>query len=52
MTKLKSCKVKAARRLADFNDYCRAAAVRLRVRNGWEKTHSAAEIRKDLGLAD
>jgi len=52
MTKLKSCKVKAARLLADLEDCRRAAAVLWRVRHKREKTHSAAEVRKELGLTD
>ncbi|MEP2827588.1 ribbon-helix-helix protein, CopG family [Parvibaculum sp.] len=38
------------RGIADMEDYYLAAHVLERVRKGEERTHSAAEVRKDLGL--
>lgn len=38
--------------LEDVEDYYLAAAVVERVRAGQEKIHSAAQVRKDLGLDD
>ena len=38
--------------LEDMEDYYLAAEVLERVRNGQEPVHSAADIRKDLGLDD
>lgn len=40
------------RGLAEMEDYYLAADVLERVRKGEEKTHSAAKVRKDLGLDD
>ncbi|MEQ8267099.1 MAG: ribbon-helix-helix protein, CopG family [Parvibaculum sp.] len=40
------------RGLDEMEDYYLAADVLERVRKGREKTHSAAEVRKDLGLDD
>ncbi|MBP9726929.1 MAG: CopG family transcriptional regulator [Gammaproteobacteria bacterium] len=40
------------RGLEDLEDYYLATDVLERVRNGQEKIHSAAEVRKDLGLED
>tara|TARA_R110000824_G_scaffold137637_2_gene302077 strand:+ start:98757 stop:98948 length:192 start_codon:yes stop_codon:yes gene_type:complete len=52
MTKSKSREAIAVRRLADLEDYRLAAAVLLRVRDGREQTHYAADVRKALGLND
>ncbi|KNC14984.1 type II toxin-antitoxin system RelB family antitoxin [Pseudomonas sp. RIT-PI-a] len=38
--------------LADLEDYYLAADVLERVRRGQESVHSAADLRKDLGLDD
>ena len=38
--------------IAEIEDYYLAADVLERIRKGKEKTHSAAAVRKDLGLAD
>jgi len=38
--------------LDDLEDYYLATEVLERVRKGQEKVHSAAEVRKDLGLED
>jgi RHH-type rel operon transcriptional repressor/antitoxin RelB len=38
--------------LEDMEDYYLAADVLERVRKGQEKVHSAADVRKDLGLDD
>jgi RHH-type rel operon transcriptional repressor/antitoxin RelB len=38
--------------LDDLEDYYLATEVLERVRRGQEKVHSAAEVRKDLGLED
>jgi RHH-type rel operon transcriptional repressor/antitoxin RelB len=38
--------------LEDLEDYYLAADVLERVRKGREKVHSAADVRKDLGLDD
>jgi len=38
--------------IEDMEDYYLAAEVMERVRKGQEKTYSAAEVRKDLGLED
>lgn len=38
--------------LDDLEDYYLAAATAERVRKGEEKVHSAAQVRKDLGLGD
>ena len=38
--------------LEDLEDYYLAAAVLERVRKGQEQVHSAADVRKDLGLDD
>ena len=38
--------------LEDLEDYYLATEVLERVRKGQEKVHSAAEVRKDLGLED
>jgi len=38
--------------LEDMEDYYLAADVLERVRKGREKVHSAADVRKDLGLDD
>lgn len=40
------------RGLADMEDYYLAAEVLERVRKGQEQVHSAADVRKDLGLDD
>ncbi|PKQ04555.1 MAG: CopG family transcriptional regulator [Alphaproteobacteria bacterium HGW-Alphaproteobacteria-11] len=40
------------RGLDEMEDYYLAADVLERVRKGQEKTHPAAEVRKDLGLDD
>ncbi len=40
------------RGLEDIEDYYLAADVLERVRKGQEKTHTAADVRKDLGLDD
>ncbi|ABS63235.1 CopG domain protein DNA-binding domain protein [Parvibaculum lavamentivorans DS-1] len=40
------------RGLDEMEDYYLAADVLERVRKGEEKTHSAAKVRKDLGLDD
>lgn len=40
------------RGIVEMEDYYLAADVLERVRKGEEKTHSAAEVRKDLGLDD
>ena len=40
------------RGIAEMEDYYLAADVLERVRKGEEKTHTAAEVRKDLGLDD
>ncbi|MBX3491798.1 MAG: ribbon-helix-helix protein, CopG family [Parvibaculum sp.] len=40
------------RGLDEMEDYYLAADVLERVRKGQEKTHTAAEVRKDLGLDD
>ena len=52
MTKSKSREAIAVRRLADLEDYRLAAAVLLRVRDGREQTHYAADVRKPLGVND
>jgi RHH-type rel operon transcriptional repressor/antitoxin RelB len=36
--------------LADVEEYCRAAEVLERVKRGEEKTYSAEDVRKSLGL--
>lgn len=38
--------------LEDLEDYYLAASVLERVRKGQEQVHSAADVRKDLGLDD
>jgi RHH-type rel operon transcriptional repressor/antitoxin RelB len=38
--------------LSDLEDYYLASAAMERVRKGEEKTYSAAEVRRDLGLDD
>ena len=38
--------------LEDLEDYYRASDVLARVRQGEEQVHSAADVRKDLGLGD
>ncbi|MDR3792365.1 MAG: DUF6290 family protein [Terracidiphilus sp.] len=38
--------------LSDIEDYYLASAAMERVRKGEEKTYSAAEVRRDLGLDD
>jgi RHH-type transcriptional regulator, rel operon repressor / antitoxin RelB len=38
--------------LDDLEDYYLAADVLERVRKGEEKTHSSAQVRRDLGLGD
>ncbi|WP_338911946.1 type II toxin-antitoxin system RelB family antitoxin [Mycetohabitans rhizoxinica] len=40
------------RGIAEMEDYYLAADVLERVRKGQEKVHSAADVRKDLGLDD
>ncbi len=40
------------RGLADMEDYYLAAEVLERIRKGQERVHSAAAVRKDLGLDD
>ncbi len=40
------------RGIEEMEDYYLAAEVLERVRKGQEKVHSAAEVRKDLGLDD
>ncbi|MGF1614748.1 MAG: DUF6290 family protein [Gammaproteobacteria bacterium] len=40
------------RGIEDMEDYYLAADVLERVRKGQEQVHSAAEVRKDLGLED
>ncbi|MDZ4382038.1 MAG: ribbon-helix-helix protein, CopG family [Parvibaculum sp.] len=40
------------RGIAEMEDYYLAADVLERVRKGQEKTHSAAKVRKELGLDD
>lgn len=41
-----------AKGLDDLEDYYLASATMERVRQGKEKIHSAAQVRKDLGLDD
>jgi RHH-type rel operon transcriptional repressor/antitoxin RelB len=38
--------------IEDMEDYYLAAEVLERIRKGQEKVHSAADVRKDLGLGD
>jgi RHH-type rel operon transcriptional repressor/antitoxin RelB len=38
--------------IAELEDYYLAAETRERIRKGKEKVHSAAAVRKDLGLED
>ena len=52
MTKSKSREANVVRRLADLEEYRLAADVLLRVCERREKTHSAADVRKALGLDD
>jgi RHH-type rel operon transcriptional repressor/antitoxin RelB len=41
-----------AERIDDLEDYYLAADILERIRKGKESTHSATEVRKDLGLVD
>ena len=41
-----------ARGLEDMEDYYLASSTRERVRKGEETVHSAADVRRDLGLED